>query len=436
MFKNINIISDNYLCSNCGACYSICPKDAVEFKMTNIGRIYATTNDKCIGCGLCVKVCPSFNINPEPTLDDVLGCASELYTGISLNHQLYTNGQSGGLCATIIKYLFETNRIDAAIVCKSTYGFPQPKVESIVIEDACELMAVQKSCYTPIPLLKSLKHTSKYNRIALVGLPCHIQGAKLLSKTSSKFHNIKYYIGLICDRTLTNALFDIIHSKIKSKVPYNVNWRHKGFTKDGDFHQYNDSPLVVTDECGNEHTFPKSHRISLKEYLTPPRCRVCCDKINTEADIVLGDPWRLESTDTKHGESLILTRTKLGSELIEKMIEEDVVQLKKRRTEDIITSQQLNKRQKESPLFLKALLNLRKSNGLNYLFSVKKSQHEGNRHIKEYEKKIENFTKTECLSNELIIQKGLEIIRKYKKREKIQNCLLFRLVNKIKNLVQ
>ena len=144
----------------------------------------------------------------------------------------------------------------------------------------------------------------------------------------------------------------------------------------------------------------------------------------------------MESTDTKHGESLILTRTKLGSELIEKMIEEDVVQLKKRRTEDIITSQQLNKRQKESSLFLKALLNLRKSNGLNYLFSVKKSQHEGNRHIKEYEKKIENFTKTECLSNELIIQKGLEIIRKYKKREKIQNCLLFRLVNKIKNLVQ
>lgn len=437
MHKNINIISDNYLCSNCGACYSICPKDAVEFKSTNIGRLYATTNDKCISCGLCMKVCPSFKIKPAPTIEDILGCTSELYTGVCLDQKLYTNGQSGGLCATTLKYLFETNKIDAAIVCKSTYGFPHPKVESIIIEDASELMAVQKSCYTPVPLLKSLKHTYKYNRLALVGLPCHIQGARKLANISPKFQNIKYYIGLICDRTLTAAIFDIIHSNIKSQVPYKINWRHKGYTRNGVFHQYHNAPLVVADENGNEHIFTKSHRISLKEFLTPPRCRVCYDKINTDADIVLGDPWRLESTDTKYGESLILTRTKLGSELIKSMIENNIVRLKKRRTEDIITSQQLCKRQKESSCFFKALLNLRKSDVLNQIFSVKNNQDViAVELIMEYEKKIEDFTTAECLSKEDIIKKGNYIIRRYKNREKMRNCLLFRIVNKIKNLIQ
>ena len=54
----------------------------------------------------------------------------------------------------------------------------------------------------------------------------------------------------------------------------------------------------------------------------------------------------------------------------------------------------------------------------------------------EYEKKLEDFTTAECLSKEDIIKKGNYIIREYKNREKMRNCLLFRIVNKIKNLIQ
>ena len=46
--KNIKPVSDSYLCSNCGACYAICPKEAISFEITSIGRHYATVNDKVV----------------------------------------------------------------------------------------------------------------------------------------------------------------------------------------------------------------------------------------------------------------------------------------------------------------------------------------------------------------------------------------------------
>lgn len=60
--RNIQAVSDSYLCSNCGACYAICPKEAIAFQWSGLGRKYAVINEICIECGLCQKVCPSIDI--------------------------------------------------------------------------------------------------------------------------------------------------------------------------------------------------------------------------------------------------------------------------------------------------------------------------------------------------------------------------------------
>ena len=39
--NNIQFISDAYMCSNCGACNAICPKGAISFDYTSMGRLFA-----------------------------------------------------------------------------------------------------------------------------------------------------------------------------------------------------------------------------------------------------------------------------------------------------------------------------------------------------------------------------------------------------------
>ena len=51
--KGINV--DLEKCINCGACYSMCPVDAISFKRGSI----VFDEEKCISCGICVDSCPT-----------------------------------------------------------------------------------------------------------------------------------------------------------------------------------------------------------------------------------------------------------------------------------------------------------------------------------------------------------------------------------------
>ena len=49
------IIVDLEKCIDCGACYSLCPVNAISFK-TN--HMMAFNEEMCISCGLCIDACP------------------------------------------------------------------------------------------------------------------------------------------------------------------------------------------------------------------------------------------------------------------------------------------------------------------------------------------------------------------------------------------
>lgn len=52
--KGINV--DLEKCINCGACYSLCPVDAISAKEDHE---IVFDEEKCISCGLCVDTCPT-----------------------------------------------------------------------------------------------------------------------------------------------------------------------------------------------------------------------------------------------------------------------------------------------------------------------------------------------------------------------------------------
>jgi len=47
---------DRDKCIDCGACFSLCPVDAIAFEKD---RAVAFDVEKCVACGLCVDTCPT-----------------------------------------------------------------------------------------------------------------------------------------------------------------------------------------------------------------------------------------------------------------------------------------------------------------------------------------------------------------------------------------
>lgn len=50
------IVVDREKCIDCGACYSLCPVDAIAFE-DDCSVVF--DEEKCISCGLCVDACPT-----------------------------------------------------------------------------------------------------------------------------------------------------------------------------------------------------------------------------------------------------------------------------------------------------------------------------------------------------------------------------------------
>ena len=77
MKKDIILFDKKENCCACGACYNICPRNAIEMIVDEYGFKYPKINyDKCIGCGACKKVCAFQNVieKNEPLLTLLLMC--------------------------------------------------------------------------------------------------------------------------------------------------------------------------------------------------------------------------------------------------------------------------------------------------------------------------------------------------------------------------
>ena len=414
--NNIRIVSSSYLCSACGACGVVCPKEAISFSTSSVGRLYAEVSNDCIDCGLCMKVCPSLVNSSHETNDPYLGNLLKVYTGKSLVHSYYMNGQSGGICTTLLSYLFDVSEIDAAIVCKPSSS------QAIIVEDKDDLKSTQGSCYTPVDLLTALKNIGTKKSVAIVGLPCHLQGLQNLQKLSKRFECIRYKIGLICDRVLCSGIQDVMLSLYPNPTVGHIYWRKKNYNG----YDYNSAPIVVKYENGREYVIPNTFRYALKDMYTPPRCRVCSDKLNITADIVLGDPWRMSNVDFVNGENLIIARTALGLELLEKAESDNQIAITSRSFQELIDSQLVEERKKQVSLYSKVVKeNLPKIDSHLLWDNYGVSSFELD-NFKNAENIIKRFVSLETMKQTEVVKRGKRKLWPLQFREMIKNNVIVR----------
>jgi coenzyme F420-reducing hydrogenase beta subunit len=151
-----------------------------------------------------------------------------------------------------------------------------------------EIIGAQQSKYCPVALNKYLSIIRNSNkRIAIVGLPCHMHGLWNIEKEIPDYlNNVVLRIGLFCDRILTYAA---INALIKSAglQEHNItefryrSKRWRGWPGD----------VYIKNGQGEEINLPREIRYVIKDNFTPARCRLCYDKLNTFADISVGDSY-------------------------------------------------------------------------------------------------------------------------------------------------
>lgn len=318
--NTIKTVVDSNRCSGCGTCNAICPAHAIHMEFTTLGRLVPLIDEAaCIHCGLCLKACPGNELTEtmNSAFDpELMGHVESALFAKSSDQGVFNNAQSGGAVTATLAYLFDQGRIDAAL----TVGQEQQKAQYRIVTTKQELSDCQSSQYTPVDLNSALPLLNNYDHVAVVGLPCHIEGiVKLKELFPERYHNIEYLLGLICGGVLAQSCVEVV-KRIAEKTfgpianDTRIYWRLRKYSN------YKQAKIAFVDGQDSVKTIDNNVRLSCKVHLTPPRCRVCLDKMNQFCDIVFGDSWGIIGNDTKGGGSVIITRNAKGLALVNEMM--------------------------------------------------------------------------------------------------------------------
>lgn len=192
----------NSLCHGCGACYVVCPNNAIV--MANKGKNnFPCLDGNCTNCGLCNKVCSGQYNNDDITKSHffaALDLGKHIYIAYSTNENIRNVSSSGGFITQYLLELFENKIIDGAIVGKSDGSLAGTKAAIALTKE--QIIAASGSKYYPVSSCSVLKEIERDKKYAFVGKGCDLSSLNLLQKEMPKLKEAIYIkIGLMCHHT-------------------------------------------------------------------------------------------------------------------------------------------------------------------------------------------------------------------------------------------
>lgn len=343
---HIDEVVKSDLCTGCGTCVALCPSNAIKLNRNNDGSYEPhIKSENCKSCGSCFRVCPGKGIDykllnefvfSQNVTDELLGNSLGFYLGRSMDKNILKAAASGGLVSSLLVFALEENIIDGALLVRMNSNNPfEPEV--FIARTREEILSAAQSKYLPVPLNWKLKKlVEKGGVFAVVALPCHMHGIRNAEMVDERIRNkIKLHLGLMCSHTLNLYALEYLLKKFKIKKE---NVREIKF-KEGEW------PGRVTIKLyrGKDITVARP-RLSLffNTYLfTPRRCTQCSDFINEFSDISFGDAWSEKDKTNRRGESLIVTKTSIGEEILQKAKSKGKIDITEVDREEILKAQRV-----------------------------------------------------------------------------------------------
>jgi coenzyme F420 hydrogenase subunit beta len=334
-------------CTGCGTCAAFCSFDALEIEYTLDGRyIPRVIESKCTNCGLCKELCPAANENYKQLNQFVFGKMPEnkflgnfinCYTGYTTDDGLRYKATSGGVITSLLLFALREGLIDGAVLTRFNNEDPL-KAEPFIARTREEILSAIGSKYVPVPVNLMLKKIlAEDGRFAFVGLPCHLWGVR---RAELKFKELKkkivFHFGLVCSHTICaeGVKFILKKLKIQKSQIKRLQYRGDGWP----------SGLKVKLDNGIEEIVPNQKswwsEIFGGYYFTPFYCNFCNDHMNEFADISFADAWlsKIVQSDPL-GTSIVITKTKVGNDLIDRAAVEKKIRLFALDVYDVVRSQ-------------------------------------------------------------------------------------------------
>lgn len=294
------------LCSGCGACIAVCPEDVIEMDE------YPVLKGKCTNCGYCIAHCPRYSqsyLKAFPMMmwdTDILGRVKDKWAAKS--KVKIPGAQEGGFVVTLLKYLLDNDLIDAAIIVGKSKNEPW-RAEALLATNTEDLYRGAGSKYSNSPVLSKLQEAKDtgLKRIAVVGLPCQIEGLmKLFTSPNEELGYCKILalsIGLFCKG---NFLYEGLRRVVEKHVPINE-------VEKLDIKGKN---LIITAER-------KTLKAPLAELLRYKRegCKSCLDLTSKFSDFSVG------SIGSPGSYSTVFARSALARSILRKMMSEGALNL-------------------------------------------------------------------------------------------------------------
>jgi coenzyme F420 hydrogenase subunit beta len=331
-----NVI-DAGLCTHCGTCAGL-SDGALRMRQTAQGllptfkentypHLSQIAYDACPGKGIDY---PALNQQVFGKLPEnwLMGINRSFWIGHSQNPEIRHGAASGGIITSVLTYLLETERIDAAVVLRQ--GFPKPwKTMPILARTRDEIIAAQQSVYTPTSVNTIMAKMSRFDgRLAYVGLPDQVaalralqqfghEGAKKVEYVIGPYMGTGLYLGAVQSYLKANGISDL--SEI-SEIRY----------RDGTWPGY----LRITLKSGRELKVEKFYYNYLIPFYITRASLLSVDFTNELTDISVGDAWRPDLVEQGNGFSVVIARSQKGEELLNKMQVEGFIHLEKISMED------------------------------------------------------------------------------------------------------
>jgi len=294
--KHAGYVADSGLCVGCGLCASVCPAEAVEMRLE--WDSYKPTVDaaQCLagaGCRRCLKVCPGIGFDfasnagrlwgnvPEET---GLGHYSGLYTGYSSDDAMRYDCASGGMVTGLLVHLLEKGEISGAAVVGSDPDQPY-LARATVARTRDEILGARGSRYCPVSY-HGIREAilSAEGKHVIVGLPCHIQGFRLLSEVDARFASKIYgYFGLFCSSTRTRQMPEYLCYKYGMDLSKIDGFSYRGGGNPGYLQAVSKEGQVLCRVPYHEY-----YR-KLRAFFNNRRCMLCFDHTAEFADVSFGD---------------------------------------------------------------------------------------------------------------------------------------------------
>lgn len=339
--NNITYTLKNHLCTGCGICEDVCPKQAIAIVRTKGEHRPTLDPTLCLGdkCGRCLKVCPGAGIElvgiakerfteAQVQEDKYIGRYVGLHTGYSLDEGIRYHSASGGMVSQFLIYLLDKKIIDGAVV--TGYGDDHITPMSYIARTAEEVINARSSKYCPVALNKVGNEIARAEgKYVVVGLPCHIQGFRKRAAIDRKFRErVIGYFSIYCSSGRTFNAQDYI-------------FRHYGVEKNNiKYFAYRDEgclgKLTIQHNYGGER-FESLQKISipftsyygplLRSFFKPHRCLMCIDHYGELADVCFGDIHIEPYSQDEVGISSWITRTAYWEEQFQQAAKEGYIHM-------------------------------------------------------------------------------------------------------------